>query len=105
MKRSVLVYLAGGLLVCLPYVQPAYGNDPQPETTVETAATGDEWSEERRRADPEGYFAFVRQKFDAEAEILVPACGGLKRDIERQNEAIQAKMDLWRKAKEVAETF
>jgi hypothetical protein len=105
MKRSLLVWFACSLLVCLPCGEPARGCDSQPEACAAATAVGDEWPEERRRGNPEGYFAFVCQKLDQEAKELMPACDSLKADIGRQNEAIQAKLDLWHKAKEVAETF
>jgi hypothetical protein len=100
MKRTLLLWLAGGLLGSLPVAVLADG----PNTGCTRVATsGDNWSEVQRRADPDGYFQFVRHKLEQETAELTPVCDVLKQDIARQNAAIQAKMDLWRKAKEVAD--
>lgn len=105
MRRCLLVLVAGGLMACLPMVQPAQGRDCEPAGGEETPSPSDQRMEEQLRADPEAYFVFVRKRLEQETAALAPACESLKLDIARQNEAIQAKVHLWQRAKDVAETF
>jgi hypothetical protein len=97
--------VAGGLMACLPIVRPVRGGDRRPAAGDEIASPSDQPTEAQRRADPESYFVFVRERLEQEKAELAPACESLKLDIARQNEAIQEKVNLWQKAKEVAETF
>jgi hypothetical protein len=105
MVRSLSLWFAGVALVCCPFTPSAHGCHPMPDVGIEADATSREWTEEQRRADPAGYFVFVRDKLDQEAAALVPACQHLKEDIERQTAEIAAKEELWGKAKDVADTF
>lgn len=103
MKRSLFICLMGGVLFCGSLVRLAEARPPDCRNTELLSCLG--WTEARRQADPEGFFDAAIERLKCEAEEVSAARESLSQGIDRQTQAINAKVELWRKAVAVSDQF
>jgi hypothetical protein len=103
MKRFLCIHLLGGVLICgLPF-EFATAKPPELRSVANFGCA--QWTAARRQADPEGFFGVVMARLRCEAKQNAEALASLRRDIDRQNLAIDAKVEEWQEAEFVSATF
>jgi len=103
MKRSLCICVVSGVLFCGSLVRLAEARPPECGNSELLSCLG--WTEAQRQADPEGFFDAAVERLKREAAECQEARTSLTKDIDRQTQAIDAKVELWRKAADVADQF